>query len=50
MLSLRRSSGNLGLAVAAITAVGLQAAPALASHVGSAGPGGRRPVKFLPGP
>jgi hypothetical protein len=34
MLSLRRSSGMLGLAVAAITAVGLQAAPALASHVG----------------
>ena len=34
MLSLRRSSGMLGLAVAAITAMGLQAVPAQASHVG----------------
>jgi hypothetical protein len=34
MLSLRRSSGMLGLAVAAITVVGLQAVPAQASHIG----------------
>src|SRR5579863_4074910 len=34
MLSLRRSSGMLGLAVAAVAVAGLQAAPALASHVG----------------
>ena len=34
MLSLRRSSGMLGLAVAAVMAVGLQAGPAQASRVG----------------
>ena len=34
MLSLRRSSGMLGLAVAAVLAVGLQAGPAQASRVG----------------
>ena len=34
MLSLRRSSGMLGLALAAVVAVGLQAGPAQASRVG----------------